>query len=79
MFVEIEPYDEVVCKSDFKNNVVDIRVMYNEDEDTYYTIWKRSSGKFQVMWRGNFAGCLKEFADIVGDVFVDRNNVTTGA
>jgi hypothetical protein len=75
MFVNIEDHDEVVIECKF----ADIKVVYSEDEDTFYTVWKRNSGKWQTMWRGNFAGCVKEFSDIVGDLFADRTGESLGA
>jgi len=40
-----------------------------EDDDRYIVLWKRSSdGQYQLMWKGDFKSCLKEFTEICTDL-----------
>ena len=70
MHAVLNDSDEVIVSCEF----ADIKIVFNEDEDIHYTLWRRQSDKqYQIMWRGNFAGCMKEFGDIVGDILLDRD------
>lgn len=71
MYALLEDHDVIVAQTRLDNDNIDIRVMFVEDEEVFYTVWKRKEGAHQVMWRGNLEGCMKEYTDIVADVVMD--------
>jgi hypothetical protein len=72
MFVTIEPKrDIVVCETHVTEQYTqDIKIVWSEDDEQYHVVWARTGG-YQLMWRGNLEGCMREFRGIVGDTFAD--------
>jgi len=86
MFVQLEKHDVVVVRSHMPavGEVLgqDVIVVYSEESEQFSTLWARHDGdssKYTLMWRGNFDGCLKEFGDIVGDIFIDYLSAVNSA
>jgi hypothetical protein len=71
MFATIESDDRIVCETKVTEEYTqDIKVIYTEVDEQYVVLWARTGG-YQLMWKGNFESCMKEYRDIVGDTFHD--------
>jgi hypothetical protein len=73
MFAVIENSDRFVVQYR-TNEGKTIGVLATEevgDTEVFYNVWERRDGKYQIMWRGSFESCMKDFTEIVGDLFTD--------
>lgn len=73
MYAVVTDSDRVIVRFEQKK-VADIVIVENLDEDTFYTLWRREGdGQYQIMWRGTYASCLKEFRDITEDLMAEQS------